>query len=110
MKRPIEFNGITDTVIGWSRRTGIPESTIRWRLDSGWDVERVLLTDSQASTDKQLIQVLRSELELARNQARCPVKRLFERHINTNGVIVVGAIVAMWSVLWVFGQIASAIL
>lgn len=31
-----EHDGTTDTILGWSRRTGIPEVTIRHRLDVGW--------------------------------------------------------------------------
>lgn len=39
----ITHNGITDTYAGWSKRTGIKQSTIAMRLGSyGWPVERAL--------------------------------------------------------------------
>lgn len=42
-KREIFFNGITDTVSGWSKRTGISPSTIAMRIDKyKWPVERAL--------------------------------------------------------------------
>ena len=46
-KRPntpkqITLNGITDTIAGWSRRTGIKRTTIEARLARGWPIERAL--------------------------------------------------------------------
>lgn len=38
----IEFNGETDTLANWSRKTGIKQGTIAFRLKSGWAVERAL--------------------------------------------------------------------
>lgn len=38
----IEFNGETDTLANWSKRTGIKQGTIAWRLKRGWSVERAL--------------------------------------------------------------------
>lgn len=39
----IEYNGITDTLAGWSKRTGIKESTIAMRISTyGWSIERSL--------------------------------------------------------------------
>ena len=37
-----EHDGTTDTILGWSRRTGIPEVTIRHRLDVGWTFSQAL--------------------------------------------------------------------
>lgn len=36
------YDGITDTVAGWSKRTGIQKNTIRNRLKAGWSVEKTL--------------------------------------------------------------------
>lgn len=41
--RSIFFNGITDSLSGWSRRTGIPRHVIRERIDvMGWPLKRAL--------------------------------------------------------------------
>lgn len=42
--RQIEHNGITDTIAGWARRTGIPYLKLRRRLVDGWNIERALAT------------------------------------------------------------------
>lgn len=36
------YNNITDTVAGWSNRTGIQKNTIRNRLKAGWTIEKTL--------------------------------------------------------------------
>jgi hypothetical protein len=38
----IEFNGRTQTLMEWSRETGIPNQTISARLKRGWSPDRVL--------------------------------------------------------------------
>ncbi|WP_210316673.1 hypothetical protein [Agrobacterium tumefaciens] len=38
----IEYNGISDNMAGWSRRTGIPYTRLRRRLRDGWPVGRAL--------------------------------------------------------------------
>ncbi|WP_035449819.1 hypothetical protein [Aliihoeflea sp. 2WW] len=39
----LTFRGITDTLAGWQRRTGIPRQTIAERVDLlGWTIERAL--------------------------------------------------------------------
>lgn len=38
----LTYNNITDSIAGWSRRTGIPAETIRKRQKAGWTVERML--------------------------------------------------------------------
>jgi hypothetical protein len=38
----IEFNGETDTLANWSKRTGIKQGTIAWRISQGWSVEKAL--------------------------------------------------------------------
>jgi hypothetical protein len=40
--RLIEFNGVTDSMAGWARRTGIPYLRLRRRIVDGWPLERVL--------------------------------------------------------------------
>lgn len=40
----IEYNGIRDTVSGWTRRMGYGKETIRERLKKGWTVERAINT------------------------------------------------------------------
>jgi hypothetical protein len=40
--RSIFFKGITDSVSGWARRTGIPRHVIRDRLAEGWSLKRAL--------------------------------------------------------------------
>lgn len=41
----IEFNGITDTILGWSKRTGIKPTTIHMRLYTyKWSIEKSLST------------------------------------------------------------------
>src|SRR5581483_1362637 len=42
--RTITHAGITDSLAGWQARTRIPASTIKSRLDAGWDVARALTT------------------------------------------------------------------
>lgn len=38
----LEFNGQRHSMREWSRRLKISYNTIKWRLDAGWPVERVL--------------------------------------------------------------------
>lgn len=38
----LEYSGITDTIAGWSRRTGIPYMRLRRRLVDGWEPARAL--------------------------------------------------------------------
>lgn len=40
--RMIEFDGQKMSIAEWSRFTGLPDGTIRWRLSNGWDVARAL--------------------------------------------------------------------
>lgn len=40
--RRIFFKGITDSLSGWARRTGIPRHVIRERIDMGWPLKRAL--------------------------------------------------------------------
>lgn len=39
-KRHITYNGITDSVAGWSRRIGVEYATLWWRISKGWPPER----------------------------------------------------------------------
>lgn len=44
--RYITYNGITDTIAGWTRRLGMKKNTLRARLnDYGWSIEKALTTD-----------------------------------------------------------------
>lgn len=45
-----EHNGVTDTILGWSRRHGIPEVTIRHRLDVGWTFPQAIEVEDPPST------------------------------------------------------------
>lgn len=40
--RNITANGVTDTLAGWARRSGIGYTTIQARLDAGWTPERAV--------------------------------------------------------------------
>ena len=40
----LTFDGVTDTLSGWARRTGIDVSCLARRVKSGWSVERALTT------------------------------------------------------------------
>lgn len=40
----VTHNGITDTIFGWARRTGISSNTLYGRIGMGWDLERVFST------------------------------------------------------------------
>ena len=40
--KTFEHDGVTDTLLGWSKRTGIPEVTIRHRLDVGWSFPQAI--------------------------------------------------------------------
>lgn len=40
--KAVEVNGRTKTVKAWARETGIPASTLRHRLKTGWPMERLL--------------------------------------------------------------------
>lgn len=42
--RMLTFDGITLSVADWSRRIGICQETLHWRLSKNWSVERVLTT------------------------------------------------------------------
>ena len=45
--RLITCGGRTLTVRAWSRETGLPPSTILWRLDHGWRAESILTKEPQ---------------------------------------------------------------
>lgn len=36
------YNGIEDSIIGWSKRVGINKETLRRRIKSGWSIEKAL--------------------------------------------------------------------
>ena len=38
----ITYNGVTDTVAGWSRRVTCSRGRLEYRLDQGWPIERAL--------------------------------------------------------------------
>lgn len=48
----ITFNGITDTVTGWTNRVGFARETIRERLKRGWTVEQALTTPRKGVRSK----------------------------------------------------------
>jgi len=45
----ITYNGVTDSLSGWSRRTGLGTTTIRQRLKKGWPLSVVLSPGSKHS-------------------------------------------------------------
>lgn len=49
--RWIECNGISKTVAEWVKMTGIPEYTIRRRIDSGWSPESAITTPSRVQVN-----------------------------------------------------------
>lgn len=42
--KKIEHNGKTQSLIAWSRETGLKESTLRERLKLGWPIDKALTT------------------------------------------------------------------
>lgn len=40
--RIVEWNGQKKTLIEWCEITGLPFSTLKWRLDNGWSVDRAM--------------------------------------------------------------------
>lgn len=47
----LTFDGVTDTLSGWSKRTGISRSALHLRYYQGWSTER-LLTQPQRKAPK----------------------------------------------------------
>lgn len=45
--RYLTYNGETNTITEWGRITGIPQMTIRRRINLGWDTEKVLTTPAK---------------------------------------------------------------
>lgn len=45
--RYLTYNGETHTITEWGRITGIPQMTIRRRVNLGWDAEQALTTPSK---------------------------------------------------------------
>lgn len=45
--RPVAWNGKTQSLGQWTRETGIPWTTLDYRLKCGWSVERTLTTPSR---------------------------------------------------------------
>ena len=43
----LTYNNISDSIAGWSRRTGIHADTIRRRWKAGWPIEDVLTRPMQ---------------------------------------------------------------
>lgn len=54
----LTFAGITDSLGGWSKRTGLALSTIHSRYNNGWDVDRIL------TFPKELGKSLKSRIKL----------------------------------------------
>jgi hypothetical protein len=51
--RLLEVDGVSLTVSEWSRRAGVPESTIRMRVDRlGWSVERAVTKQKDRSRNE----------------------------------------------------------
>ncbi len=42
MARKISFDGVTDTISGWSKKTGIKPTTLGMRLAKGWEISKAL--------------------------------------------------------------------
>lgn len=43
----LTYQGVTTNIAEWARRTGIAHYLIRWRVQQGWPIDRVLTTPSQ---------------------------------------------------------------
>lgn len=51
--RLVEWNGQEKTLAEWCEITGLPFSTLKWRLDSGWAVERAMTEGAEPdATDR----------------------------------------------------------
>jgi hypothetical protein len=50
MARMLTINRTTLPIAEWARRSGIPEGTIRSRLQSGWSPERAVFTEVRRRT------------------------------------------------------------
>jgi hypothetical protein len=44
IERQIEFQGVSRTLAGWAKATGIPRPTLHRRFRRGWDIEKTLTT------------------------------------------------------------------
>ena len=42
LRHPVTFRGITDSILGWSSRSGLPVNAIVCRLRNNWSVDRAL--------------------------------------------------------------------
>lgn len=51
--RLVAAGGVTRTLIEWSERTGIPQDTLKHRLDSGWTADRAVSTPVRPRRSKR---------------------------------------------------------
>lgn len=49
--RIVEWNGQQKTLVEWSEITGLAFSALKWRLDSGWPIDRAMTEPSAARPD-----------------------------------------------------------
>ena len=47
--RVIEFDGQSMPLMDWAKATGVSFNGLRWRLESGWSIERALTTPAGGS-------------------------------------------------------------
>ncbi len=41
-RKPITFDGITQSVYAWSKQLGLSKTVIPWRIKQGWPMEQVM--------------------------------------------------------------------
>ncbi|WP_126665559.1 hypothetical protein [Croceibacterium ferulae] len=44
LRRKVQFNGRTQTITEWARELGINRTTLFFRFNNGWSIERALTT------------------------------------------------------------------
>jgi len=49
----ITHDGITDTISGWAKRTGLKSDCIRGRLAYDWPIEKILFTPPKKKVTEQ---------------------------------------------------------
>lgn len=53
--RTYTHDGITDTIKGWSKRTGLSTASLYARLNKGWPLDKMLTTPLMSRAERQLL-------------------------------------------------------
>lgn len=63
----VTINNKTQTIMEWSRETGVAYGTVHRRLEEGWDGDDLILQEDQRTISKNIVDLVREEYLMGRS-------------------------------------------